>query len=159
MPFLYRYLIQKQPLTESKDCISIPILIRSYSYTFNMIICLTSNSIRRIYYEYPFSVIRYKRNLFEYHEICLEGMWTDNKTMHRIIRMSWSWRPLRRSKWSLVSFNLFLYPLITVKNTWIKLQASTYVDGIILCYKHLLLISTMIRMMNNWKINRDAYQT
>ena len=89
--------------------------------------------------------------MFEYHEICLEGMWTDNKTMHRIIRMSWSWRPLRRSKWSLVSFNLFLYPLITVKNTWIKLQASTYVDGIILCYKYLLSISTMIRMMNNWK--------
>ena len=126
-------------------------VIRSHSYTFNMIICLTSNSIRCIYYEYPFSVIRYKRNLFEYHEICLEGMWTDNKTMHRIIRMSWSWRPLRRSKWSLVSFNLFLYPLITVKNTWIKLQASTYVDGIILCYKYLLSISTMIRMMNNWK--------
>ena len=116
-----------------------------------MIICLTSNSIRRIYYEYPFSVIRYKRNLFEYHEICLEGMWTDNKTMHRIIRMSWSWRPLRRSKWSLVSFNLFLYPLITVQNTWIKLQASTYVDGIILCYKYLLSIITMIRMMKNWK--------
>ena len=97
-------------------CISKSILLnRSHSYTFNMIICLTLNSIRRIYYEYPFSVIRYKRNLFEYHEICLEGMWTDNKTMHRIIRMSWSWRPLRRSKWSLVSSNLFLYPLITVK--------------------------------------------
>ena len=133
-------------------CISISILlIRSHSYTFNMIICLTLNSIGRIYYEYPFSVIRYKRNLFQNHEICLEGMWTDNKTMHRIIRMSWSWRPLRRSKWSLVSFNLFLYPLITVKNTWIKLQASTYVDGIILCYKYLLSISTMISMMNNWK--------
>ena len=144
-------------------CISISILlIRSYSYTFNMIICLTSNLIRRIYYEYPFSVVIYKRNLFEYHEICLEGMWTDNKTMHRIIRMSWSWRPLRRSKWSLVSFNLFLYPLITVKNTWIKLQVSTYVDGIVICYKYLLSINTMIRMMNNWKnktISRNAYQT